>query len=197
MIYGYARVSSKEQSLARQIHSLKSAGVAEENIFKDKHTGKDFGRKAYTELISKLKENDLLIVKSIDRFGRNYSQIIQEWYNITKIIKADIKVLDMSLLDTSIHKDLFGTFISDVFLQLLSFISENERNFIKQRQKEGIDISQKLGVKFGRPKKPLPENFEQIVEQWQKNAISTKTALKELSMPKSTFYRKIKEIYKN
>lgn len=168
-IYGYVRVSTKHQNEARQIDELLAQGVELKNIYIDKESGKDFNRKAYQRLIyRKMKERDTLIVKSIDRLGRNYQEILNEWKIITKDKNFCIKILDMPLLDTTQNKDLIGTFIADLVLQLLSFIAENERATIRQRQAEGIKAAHKRGVRFGRPLTPVPKNFELIVEKWEK-----------------------------
>lgn len=153
MLYGYARVSSKDQNIDRQIIALTEAGVLEENIFIDKQSGKNFDRPSYQNLMKTIKENDMIIIKSIDRLGRNYTEILEQWSIITKTLKVDIKVLDMPLLDTSYCKDVMGTFISDLVLQVLSFQAEQERTCIKQRQAEGIAAAKQKGVKFGRPRK--------------------------------------------
>ena len=162
-IYGYARVSSKEQNEERQIKALLENGVEERFIFVDKQSGKDFNREQYQVLKNALRENDILVIKSIDRLGRNYDMILNEWQDITKNIKADIKVLDMAILDTSKNKELLGSVISDIVLTLLSYVAEQERTFIRQRQREGIDIALKNGTKtgrnFGRPKIERPSNF--------------------------------------
>ncbi len=163
MIYGYARVSSYEQNEERQLIALKSKGVDKKCIFVDKQSGKDFDRPQYKKLIKKLKADDLLYVLSIDRLGRNYIDIQEQWRIITKEIGAEICIIDMPLLDTRRDKDLIGTFISDVVLQLLSFVAQNERENIKYRQRQGIEAAKKRGVKFGRPEKQLPENFDEMV----------------------------------
>ena len=160
-IFGYARVSSKEQNEERQLVAFKEYGIDERDIYIDKQSGKDFNRKQYQTMKSTLKENDLLVIKSIDRLGRNYDQIMEEWRDITKNIKADVVVIDMPLLDTRKNKDLLGTFISDLVLQILSYVAEQERTFIRQRQSEGINVALENGVKFGRPiktKKTLDED---------------------------------------
>ena len=165
MEYGYMRVSSKEQNEERQRVALLEAGLKEKNIYLDKQSGKDFKRPQYKALYRKLKKDDVLFVKSIDRLGRNYQEIIEQWRNITRSQQADIVVLDMPLLDTRRGKDLMGTFISDIVLQVLSFVAENERTNIKQRQAEGIAAAKARGVKFGRPSIPLPENFLTMVSR--------------------------------
>lgn len=190
-IYGYVRVSTKHQNEARQIDELLAQGVELKNIYIDKESGKDFNRKAYQRLIyRKMKERDTLIVKSIDRLGRNYQEILNEWKIITKDKNFCIKILDMPLLDTTQNKDLIGTFIADLVLQLLSFIAENERATIRQRQAEGIKAAHKRGVRFGRPLTPVPKNFELIVEKWEKKEITTKQAMEQTNLKYSTFYKK-------
>ena len=157
--YGYVRVSTREQNEDRQMIALDRIEVSRENIYMDKQSGKDFERPRYRNLLRKLEEGDLLYVKSIDRLGRNYEEILEQWRILTKDKKVDIVVLDMPLLDTRRGKDLMGTFLSDIVLQVLSFVAENERGNIRQRQKEGIEAAKQRGVQFGRPPKPLPENF--------------------------------------
>ena len=169
--YGYVRVSTKEQNEDRQVLALNEVEVPKENIYMDKQSGKDFNRPMYQHLLKKIKEGDLLYVKSIDRLGRNYEEILEQWRIITKDRKADIAVLDMPLLDTRRGRDLMGTFLSDIVLQVLSFVAENERGNIRQRQKEGIEAAKLRGVKFGRPPKPLPENFVQVYKRWLKKEI--------------------------
>ena len=188
MNYGYARVSSKDQHLDRQISELISFGVNKENIFEDKQSGKDFDRTNYKILKSKLKEGDVLVIKSIDRLGRNYEMIIEEWTYITKVINCDIVVLDMDLLDTrSEDKNLVGKFISDIVLQILSFVSENERDNIKKRQAEGIKIAKQKGITFGRPKIKVPKDFDKIAQQYKNKEISLDKALLLTKMSKTTF----------
>lgn len=194
MIYGYVRVSSFEQNEARQFIELKKAGVREDKIFTDKLSGKDFNRPQYKRLVKRLKKGDVLYVLSIDRLGRNYEEIQNQWRMLTKDKGVDICVIDMPLLDTRINKDLIGTFIADVVLQLLSFIAQNERENIKIRQRQGIDAAKARGVVFGRPKKKLPENFMELVLKWQNGEISLDTVLDICNISKSTFYRKKKEL---
>lgn len=158
-IYGYVRVSTKEQNEGRQLKALKEANVSHGNIFMDKQSGRDFERPQYKKLLRKMKKNDLLYIKSIDRLGRNYDEILKQWRIITKDKGVDIVVLDMPLLDTRRGKDLMGTFLSDIVLQVLSFVAESERTNIRQRQAEGIAAAKDRGVRFGRPPKPLPQNF--------------------------------------
>ena len=195
-IYGYVRVSTREQNEDRQLIALREVGVEERNIFLDKQSGKDFDRPQYKKLLRKLKKDDLLYIKSIDRLGRNYEEILQQWRLLTKDRGIDIVVLDMPLLDTRRGKDLMGTFLSDIVLQVLSFVAENERTNIRQRQAEGIAAAKARGVKFGRPPKPLPEGFHDAYQRWKHGEITGTAAAKECGMPLSTFrYRA--EIYEN
>ena len=196
MIYGYIRVSSKDQKIDRQYEELKKLNIDDKCIFIDKESGKDFERKNYKRLIKKLKPNDLLIIKSIDRLGRNYDMIIEEWSKITKDICANIKVLDMPLLDTSNENTLISKFISDIVLQILSFAAENERMAIKQRQAEGIKIAMKKGIKFGRPKANLPQNHLEIFAGYLSKDINSKTAMELLEISRGTFFKLVK-IYRN
>ena len=193
-IYGYVRVSSHDQNEDRQLIALKKAGVDEGNIFVDKQSGKDFERPQYRRLIRKLKEDDLLYIKSIDRLGRNYEEILQQWRILTKEKKIDIVVMDMPLLDTRRGKDLIGTFLSDIVLQVLSFVAENERMNIRQRQAEGIAAAKAKGVKFGRPPIPLPDNFYEIYKAWITKKITLEEAASACNMPVSTFYGKAKKL---
>lgn len=189
-IYGYVRVSTREQNEDRQMIAMGEMNVPEKNIYVDKQSGKDFDRPKYKRLMRKLKQDDLLYIKSIDRLGRNYEEILEQWRMITKEKRADIVVLDMPLLDTRRGKDLVGTFLSDIVLQTLSFVAENERGNIRQRQKEGIEAAKIRGVQFGRPPKPLPENFVQVYNRWIKKEISGKTAAELCGLTMSTFYRR-------
>lgn len=190
-IFGYARVSSKEQNEERQIVAFKKYGIDERDIYIDKQSGKDFDREQYSILKHILRENDILVIKSIDRLGRNYNMIIDEWKDITKNIKADIVVIDMPLLDTTKNKDLLGTFISDLILQILSYVAEQERTFIKQRQKEGISTAINKGIKFGRPTIEKPQNFDIVVNKWKNKEIKTKEAIEQLGLKPSTFYNMV------
>ena len=190
--YAYVRVSSRDQNEDRQLVALKEYGIPKNCIFLDKQSGKDFNRPNYIKLVKKVKEGDLLYVKSIDRLGRNYEEIINQWQYLTKEKKIDIVVIDMPLLDTRRGKDLLGTFISDLVLQLLSFVAENERINIKQRQAEGISAAKARGVRFGRPKKQLPDNFEEVLQKWTDNQLSIAAAAKMCNLPKSTFYSRAK-----
>lgn len=189
-IYGYMRVSSKEQNEDRQKIALTEIGVPENNIYMDKQLGKDFERTQYKRLLQKLNEKSVLYIKSIDRLGRNYGELNEQWRIITKEKKADIVVIDMPLLDTRREKNLLGTFISDVVLALLSYVAENGRTNIKQRQAEGIAAAKARGVKFGRPPLPIPENFYQIHKDWRTGKITIEEAAKACNMCPKTFYSK-------
>ena len=191
-IFGYARVSSKTQNEERQLVSFEEYGIDERDIYVDKQSGKDFNREQYSILKSVLRENDLLVIKSIDRLGRNYIQIVEEWRDITKNIKADIVVIDMPLLDTRSNKDLLGTFISDLVLQILSYVAEQERRFIKQRQNEGIKNAKNNGIKFGRPKIERPHNFDEVVFEWKNKKIRSKDAMQMLGLKPNSFYNLLK-----
>ena len=188
--YGYARVSTKEQNEERQIIALHEMNVEDSNIYIDKQSGKDFERKQYKRLIKKLKKDDLLYIKSIDRLGRSYEEIMEQWKFITKNKAADIVVIDMPLLDTRRGKDLMGTFLSDIVLALLSYVAENERLNIRQRQAEGIAAAKKRGVRFGRPEITLPDNYDEVFCLWRKKEITVREAAKLCNMPRSTFYDK-------
>ena len=186
-LYGYIRVSTREQNEDRQVLALKGLAIPEKNLFLDKQSGKDFARPQYRKMVRKLKKDDLLYVKSIDRLGRNYDEILEQWRILTKEKGVDIVVLDMPLLDTRRGKDLMGTFLSDIVLQVLSFVAENERTNIRQRQAEGIAAAKERGVRFGRPPKPLPENFHHAYQKWKTGKITGTTAAKLCGMPLSTF----------
>ena len=193
IIYGYVRVSSTDQNEERQMIALAEAGVPENNIFMDKQSGKSFDRPQYKKLVKKLKSGDLLYVLSIDRLGRNYEEIQNQWRVITKEIESDICVLDMPLLDTRQGKDLMGTFIADLVLQILSFVAQSERENIKKRQEQGIAAAKAKGVRFGRPEIPIPDNFDKLVKDWEKKRISFEEILKLCNMSEATFYRKLRE----
>lgn len=195
-IYGYIRVSTREQNEDRQVIALREAGVPEQNICIEKQSGKDFNRSQYKKLVQKLKRNDLLYIKSIDRLGRNYAEILEQWRILTKDKGIDIVVLDMPLLDTRRGKDLMGTFLSDIVLQVLSFVAENERVSIRQRQAEGIAAAKARGVRFGRAPKPLPDSFQSAYQRWRSGEITGTAAAKECGMPLSTFRYRAKS-YKN
>jgi len=192
-VYGYIRVSSKDQKEDRQLIALKGAGVEGQNIYVDKQSGKDFNRPQYRQMLRKLKKDDLLYIKSIDRLGRNYEEILQQWRILTKEKGVDIVVLDMPLLDTRRGKDLMGTFLSDIVLQVLSFVAENERTNIRQRQAEGIAAAKVQGIRFGRPPLPLPDNFHEVHKAWRSKKITLKQAAEACNMPVSTFYGKARK----
>lgn len=189
-IYGYIRVSTREQNEDRQRLALAALPVPEENIYMDKQSGKDFERPQYRRLVRRLRRDDLLYVKSIDRLGRNYSEILKQWRMLTKEKGVDIAVLDMPLLDTRRGKDLMGTFLSDIVLQVLSFVAENERDNIRQRQAEGIAAAKARGVRFGRPPLPLPDNFHMLHQAWRGQKITLRQAARACGMPTGTFYSK-------
>lgn len=193
-MYGYARVSTKEQNPERQMIALKEYGIPEKNIYLDQISGKDFARPQYRKLLVRLKPGDLLIIKSIDRLGRNYGEILEQWRKITKGTRANIRVIDMPLLNTDFsQEDLTGVFIADLVLQILAYVAETERAFIRQRQAEGIAAARRNGVKFGCAKKELPEGFEAYFELWRRGETSVRKAAEALGMSHSTFYRRCKE----
>lgn len=194
MVYGYVRVSTREQNEDRQMIALNEKNVPEKNIFIDKQSGKDFERPMYQRMLKKLRQDDLIYVKSIDRLGRNYEDILEQWRILTKEKKVDIVVLDMELLDTRKGKDLMGTFLSDIVLQVLSFVAENERKNIRQRQKEGIEAARLRGVRFGRPKHQVPDDFEQICCRWESGEIIGREAAQLCDMPLTTFYGRAKKM---
>ena len=192
-IYGYVRVSSTDQNKDRQMLALQKQNIAEKNIYIDKLSGKDFNRPAYKKLIKKLKSGDLLYILSIDRLGRNYEEIQNQWRVLTKEIGADICVIDMPLLDTRQGKDLMGTFIADLVLQILSFVAQNERENIRKRQLQGIAAAKAKGVRFGRPEKEIPPEFISLIKQWEKKKITLAEILKMCQISESTFYRRLRE----
>jgi DNA invertase Pin-like site-specific DNA recombinase len=193
-VYGYCRVSSTDQNSLRQTLAMDELRIPPSNVFIDKQSGKDFDRLAYKKLIKNLKSGDLLYIKSIDRLGRNYEDIQNQWRVLTKEKGVDIAVIDMPLLDTRLHKDLMGTFISDLVLQILSFVAQNERDNIRQRQAEGIAAAKTRGVRFGRPIKPTPVNFAEFVKQWNDKRFVKGEILKRCQMSESTFYRRMTEL---
>ena len=192
--YGYIRVSSREQNEDRQLAALNEVGVSEKHIYLDKQSGKDFERPQYKLLLKKMKRDDLLYIKSIDRLGRNYEEILQQWRVLTKEKGIDIVVLDMPLLDTRRGKSLMGTFLSDIVLQLLSFVAENELVNIRQRQAEGIAAAKSKGVRFGRPPLPLPDNFHAVYKAWRAKELTLKQAAAACNMPVGTFYGKARKL---
>jgi len=191
--YGYIRVSTAEQCEDRQTAAMSEHGIPTENIYTDKISGKDFNRPAYAELAKKLKAGDLLFIKSIDRLGRNYEDVQNQWRVLTKEKGVDIAVIDMPLLDTRLNKDLMGTFIADLVLQILSFVAQNERETIRKRQAEGIKAARARGVHLGRPTKKPPKNFVEVVRQWERGKLMTKEALKLTGLTENTFYRRYRE----
>lgn len=190
MQYGYIRVSTREQNEDRQIIAMRAAGIPDRNIFIDKQSGKDFDRPQYHRMLGKVKPGDVLYVKSIDRLGRNYNEILEQWRIITKQMDIDIVVLDMPILDTRRDKNLLGTFISDLVLALLSYVAENERENIRQRQAEGIAAAKARGVRFGRAPNPLPENFDEVYNQWMRCEIPLKKAAMACGMAQTTFWER-------
>lgn len=195
-IYGYIRVSSRDQNEDRQLLAIQQLSIAQENIFIDKQSGKDFQRPQYKKMVRKLKKDDVLYIKSIDRLGRNYAEILEQWRILTKNKGIDIVVLDMPLLDTRRGKDLMGTFLSDIVLQVLSFVAENERENIRQRQAEGIAAAKARGVRFGRPEKELPDNFEALVQAWEREQLSLSDVLDLCQISQSTFYRRRRDFHR-
>lgn len=187
MTYGYVRVSTREQNEDRQVIAMEQVGILDRNLYRDRQSGKDFERPQYKKLLKKLKKDDVLYIKSIDRLGRNYEEILEQWRLLTKEKGVDIVVMDMPLLDTRRGKDLLGAFLSDIVLQVLSFVAENERSNIRQRQAEGIAAAKVKGVRFGRPPKPLPENFLSAYGQWKKGEITCTAAAEACGMPLTSF----------
>lgn len=193
MDYGYVRVSAVDQNISRQMLEMLDRKIDKRNIYTDKQSGKDFNRPMYKKLIRKLKKGDLLYIKSIDRLGRNYNEILEQWRILTKEMEVDIAVIDMPLLDTRLCKDLLGTFIADIVLQVLSFVAQNERENIKQRQAEGIKAAKLNGVVFGRPIITIPDNFPQVIKDWKSGKISAEEAARRCNMSIATFYRRLRE----
>jgi len=191
--YGYVRVSSTDQNEDRQLLALEELGIPPCNIFADKQSGKDFQRPEYNALTEKLAKDDLLYIKSIDRLGRNYEEILEQWRILTKDKGVDVVVIDMPILDTRVGKDLLGTFIADVILQLLSFVAQNERENIRQRQAEGIVAAKRRGVRFGRPEIIVPANFGELVRKWERRQLTTARMLQLCNMSQTTFYARLKE----
>jgi DNA invertase Pin-like site-specific DNA recombinase len=191
--FAYIRVSSKDQNIDRQLKEMLSIGINERDIFIDRESGKNFNRQQYQTLKQCLRQGDLLYIKSIDRFGRNSRDIMKEWNEITQEIRADIKVLDMPLLDTKKYKDTLGDFVSRLVLEVLSFVAERERDNIRQRQKEGIAIAKSQGKHLGRPKAVLPNGFADVYKSWNNKEITAVKAMKLLELKKTTFYKLVKE----
>jgi len=191
--YGYIRVSTREQNADRQLIALRETSVPEENIFLDKQSGKDFQRPQYKRLVRRMKKDDLLYIKSIDRLGRNYEEILEQWRMLTKEKGVDVVVLDMPLLDTRRGKDLMGAFLSDIVLQVLSFVAEHERSSIRQRQAEGIEAARKRGAHLGRRQLPMPEGFEELAQAWRRGKVSSRAAAGQLRISHQTFLRRAKE----
>ena len=196
-IYGYVRVSSRDQKEDRQLITMKEMQVPEENIFIDKQSGKDFNRAQYKRLMRKVKADDIIYIKSIDRLGRNYAEILDQWKIITKDKRVDLYVIDMPILDTRREKNLLGTFISDLVLALLSYVAENERTNIRQRQAEGIAAAKARGVHFGRRPNPLPENFYEVYQKWKMKKLSINAAARECGMPRTTFFERARKYEKS
>ena len=192
--YGYVRVSSIDQNEDRQMIEMQRAGIPNKNIFIDKQSGKNFDRPSYKRLVRKLGEGDLLYILSIDRLGRNYEEIQAQWRVITKEKGVDIVVMDMPLLDTRQGKDLMGTFIADLVLQILSFVAQSEREKIRERQEQGIAAAKARGVRFGRPEKEVPDNFRQLVKAWEGKQLLLPDLLQECDMSEATFYRRLREL---
>ncbi len=192
-LYGYARVSALDQNEERQMVALRNASVLEKNIYVDKLSGKDFNRPEYRKMVKKMRRGDTLVILSLDRLGRDYTEVQKQWRMLTKEKGINIRVLDMPLLDTADNKDLMGMFISDLVLQILSFVAQSERDNIRERQREGIEAARARGVKFGRPKKPLPDNFEEICLAWKSKEITLLQAAEACQMPKGTFYEKARK----
>ena len=193
MTYGYVRCSSLDQNEARQIQAMNDLKIPFEQVYTDKQSGKDFNRAAYQTLVKKLRQGDLLYITSIDRLGRNYDEIQNQWRVLTKERRVDIAVIDMPLLDTRLNKDLMGTFIADLVLQILSFVSNSEFNNIKKRQAEGIAAAKARGVRFGRPIKKSPENFNMIVKQWEHGKLSFSEVLNQTGLKQASFYNRLRE----
>ena len=192
-IYGYVRVSSTDQNEERQLIALREKGVDDKNVYMDKQSGKDFDRPQYKKLLRKMKQGDLLYILSIDRLGRNYEEIQSQWRVLTKEKGIDICVIDMPLLDTRQGKDLMGTFIADLVLQILSFVAQSERENIRKRQEQGIAAAKAKGVKFGRPEKEVLDNFARLVSDWEKKKIPLSEVIKQCNMSEATFYRRLRE----
>lgn len=194
--YGYVRVSARDQNEDRQLLAMENVNVPRNYIYVDKESGRDFDRPMYRKMVRRLRKNDLVYIKSIDRLGRNYKETVEQWQYLTRVKQVDIVVIDMPLLDTRRGKDLMGTFLSDIVLQVLSFVAENERTNIRTRQREGIEAAKRKGVKFGRPRSRVPDNFQEIYDQWKYRRISAADAAAICGMSRSTFYERVKEYEK-
>jgi len=192
-IYGYCRTSSIDQNESRQLAAMSELKIPSENIFVDKQSGKDFNRPSYQALVRKLRQGDLLYVLSFDRLGRNYDELQKEWRILTKDKGIDVVIIDMPLLDTRLNKDLMGTFIADLVLQILSFVSQNERENIRKRQAQGIAAARARGVRFGRPAKKPPDNFNELAKQWERGKLTTSELMKQTAMTETTLYRRLRE----
>lgn len=192
--YAYIRVSSLDQNEARQLEAIQELAIPKRNIYIDKQSGKDFNRQSYQKMLKKMRQGDLLYVLSIDRLGRNYKEIQNQWRYLTEEKGVDICIIDMPLLDTRQYKDLLGTFIADLVLQILSFVAESERDNIKKRQLQGISAAKAKGIRFGRPTVYVPKNFVNLVKRWRNRQIPLKVLLKACSISRATFYRKIQEM---
>lgn len=192
-VYGYVRVSSLDQNEERQLIEMERVKVPKENLYVDKQSGKDFTRPQYNKMTNRLSEGDLLYIQSIDRLGRNYEEIQVQWRYLTKDLGVDICVINMPLLDTRNGRDLMGTFIADLVLQIFSFVAQSERENIKKRQEQGIAAAKKRGVRFGRPEVPIPENFSQLVRQWENGKLSLDEVKDKTGMSRATFYRRLRE----
>lgn len=193
-IYGYIRVSSFDQNEDRQIIAMQKARIPRKNIFMDKQSGKDFNRPMYKKMVRKLRQEDVVFIKSIDRLGRDYQEVLEQWQYLTRVKRVDIVVIEMPLLDTRRGKDLLGTFLSDIVLQVLSFVAENERSNIRNRQREGIEAAKQKGVKFGRPPVDGPDNFMEIYEMWRRREITAVMAAEMCGFSRSTFYKRVRKI---
>ena len=192
-IYGYIRVSSCDQNEDRQLIAMRNARVPSKNIFMDKQSGRDFNRPMYRKMVRKLRREDIVYIKSIDRLGRNYQEVMEQWQYLTRVKRVDIVVIEMPLLDTRRGKDLMGTFLSDIVLQVLSFVAENERTNIRSRQREGIEAARLRGVKFGRPRAAVPDCFETVYSKWKKKEITLSAAAAMCGVSRNTFYRFVRE----
>jgi DNA invertase Pin-like site-specific DNA recombinase len=192
-IYGYIRVSALDQNENRQLSAMNEVGIERKNLYIDKQSGKDFNRPAYNRMVKRLRQDDLLYIKSIDRLGRDYNEILVQWRALTKGRGVDIAVIDMPLLDTRNGKDLMGTFIADLVLQILSFVAQSERENIRKRQSEGIAEAKARGVRFGRPVKTPPKNFARLVKQWERGTLQFEDILEQSGLEKATFYRRLRE----